>query len=1303
MYKVLLKLFIALFGLASIPAYGDSFFQKLDTKSVSIHSMFKDHTGLLWVGTSKGLMTYPQLLSNFPTDYKRPHDLSIIIQQIREDNLGRLWLRTQANHALVYNPHTNEIITDVEHYLQDKGLQLWYEFLLETDEKGRVWFYKDNRFLVYDFKTGERFTYTYPSASGQIVDVVRQQDRMYVVTEHHLYRAQLQQRRICSQQLATFPEAMRHTLTRLKADKHHNIWLTVNDKLMRFDIARHQWTTYGLVPANISGIQQDNNGKIIVATSNNGLFTFDEFGNFYGQTLQIAPLANGLSNNHIQYLYADQQTNTILIAYNKSNFSLLSHGFKESSLFHIQNEQNHYVPEDVISLFPLKNGNTWAGTEDNGIYLLDEQGNQLRNLFPGSTATAVLEDSKGKVWAGLYGKGLFCNDGRHFFFGQSPYNIIEVSPSRFFVNLNGGGIFAFNPETGLSQQIATENVWIMDIRRYGGKIFGATPLFLYIIDERTLKIEKIPASRFNPDFGKGIKTLMVDHRGWVWMVNYMQDSPVTIYDYPHRRVIEASELSQFTIRALAEDKKGNVWCSTDNELIRVSISQSSSSEKPRFQLVTYGNPQNLLGNERAGISTSDGRLLFGTTTGLFQFYPQSFSAHRQAHQPAISPLALASLRINDVRVSPGDTIGDRVLFIEELSQLKELSLKAGENNLRLEFRPRSIMSWDNQVWVYKLEGQTDYFMQMSGNVVTLSNIPPGTYRLILAQEINGKVTGKQYPVLTLHIAPPFYASTWAIIVYILLVILICYVVYRFNYNRQQYRLNTQRLRMKAEQEEQLNEMKLDFFTNISHEFRTPLTMILAPLDQLLKEPEVEGKLRDTLQLINQNARHLFELINQLLDFRRLGTTRPELHAQLGDLQEFVVKLCRIYDLQASLHHITFDYDYDDFHRLISFDAMKMEKIVNNLLSNAFKYTPDGGTIRVTVTGKEGMVHLLVADTGQGIKDGDKPHVFDRYYRGANHLGDSYSSGVGLHVVREYVELHKGTVTVSDNQPAGTIFDVALPLAETAAQKQLPFEEEEKGVHDHTLLLVEDNTDMLTFLYQQLSRDYRVLRATDGNMALEVLKEESPDVIISDVMMAGMDGLTLCKMVKGDINMSHIPVILLTAKALDEDELRGLQMGANDYITKPFNLDVLRERIRLQIERRETIHKQIEHHEEIEPKEVAVTALDELFIKDAIACVERNMGNFNFTVADLCKELGMNRTNVYKKMQFITGKTPLQFIRLQRLKRAHELMSQGNVRASQVSLMVGFGYPNLFARYFKEEYGIYPSDFIKEQEARNHHE
>lgn len=265
--------------------------------------------------------------------------------------------------------------------------------------------------------------------------------------------------------------------------------------------------------------------------------------------------------------------------------------------------------------------------------------------------------------------------------------------------------------------------------------------------------------------------------------------------------------------------------------------------------------------------------------------------------------------------------------------------------------------------------------------------------------------------------------------------------------------------------------------------------------------------------------------------------------------------------------------------------------------------------------------------------------------------------------------------------------------------RLPQVVEGSVLHNHSILVVEDNLDMLTYLSEQLSKDYRVYRATDGNSALTILKDETPDVIVSDVMMAGMDGLTLCRAVKHDVNLSHIPVILLTAKALDEDELKGLQMGANDYVTKPFNLDVLRERIRLQIERREAVHDQILHHVELSPSEVAVTTLDEQFIKDAIACVEKNMDNDAFTVDELSNELGMHRTNVYKKIQFITGKTPLQFIRMLRLKRAHQLMSQGGVMVSQIAYEVGFNNPKLFSRYFKEEYGMYPSEFIKQQEGK----
>ena len=1292
-HSLLLLLLSALCALQCGEVYGDNFFQRVDTKSVSVYSLFKDHKGLLWAGTSKGLMSYPQLLSSTPTAYKRPHDLSIIIKQIREDNMGRLWLRTQANHALIYNPEDNSIITDVEHYLQAKGLRLWYEFRLETDRLGRLWFYKDNTLTVYDFKTGVKAAYTFPKGMGRIVDVVRQHERMFVVTARGLYDVHVKGRRIACRMMTTLPEMAGYVPTLLTTDGRGNVWMKMNEKLTRRDRNTGRWTTYGQVPADIKGIVRDNSDNIVVGTSNDGLFVFDAYGNLCRRVMQKVPLVDGLSCNHIQSLYTDETTHTIFVGYHKSNFSLMRLDARRSRLLHIQNERNHYVPDDVISMTTTKRQSTWVGTEDNGTYEIDCQGHQLRNLFEGTTATAVMEDSSGKLWAGLYFRGLYCEDGRCFFKGQSPYNIIEVAPTRFFINLNGGGLFVLNPTTGENRRIATENVWIMDIRRSGEKIFGATPLFLYIIDERTLHVDKVPAARFCPDFGKGIKTLMADHRGWVWMVNYMQDSPVTIYDYRHGRVIMVKELARYTVRALAEDKEGNVWCATDDGLVRVRVS-GVEAEKPHFGLVNFGNPQGVLCNERAAMTTHDGRLMFGTTTGLMVIDPTGFASKQQMTLPQTMPLTIAALRINDIAISPGDTIDGRVMVEGDLSTLKSLRLNAKENNLTIEMRERSITDGSNTVWMYRLEGLNDYFMRMNGHTLTLSNLPSGKYKLVLVQEVNGKVADTQYTVLDIRIAPPFYTSVWAILIYLLMAAAAAYTAYRLIYNRQQYRLRTQKMKMEAEQEERLNEVKIDFFTNVSHEFRTPLTMILTPLDQLLKEQEVKGRLRENLMIVNENARHLFELINQLLDFRRLNTTKPELHAQLGDLQEFVVKVCRIYDLQAQLHHICFDYD-NDMHRLVAFDVMKMEKIVNNLLSNAFKYTPDGGTISVTVTEDGNEVHLRVADTGQGISDKDKPRVFDRYYRGANHLDDSHSSGVGLQLVKEYVTLHKGTVTISDNVPCGTVFDVVLPMAAaTHDAVHGGMAEASQGGYDHTLLVVEDNIDMLTYLSRELTRDYRMLRATDGNTALEILKEETPDVIVSDVMMAGMDGITLCKTVKGDINLSHIPVILLTAKALAEDELRGLQMGANDYVVKPFNLDVLRERIRLQIERREMVHEQIERMVRIEPSEVAVTTLDEQFIKDAIACVEKNMDNTDFTMDDMSTELGMHRTNLYKKMQYITGKTPLQFVRLLRLKRAHQLMSQGGVMVSQVAYQVGFNNPKLFARYFKEEYGMYPSEFIK---------
>ena len=1274
-------------------AFGSIIMQHIDTQYISLYCMFKDSDGLLWAGTSRGLMSYPQLLSAAPTDYRRPHELSTIINQIRQDNLGRLWLRTQANHALIYNPHTNELISNVEQYLQNLGLRLWYEFLLETDDHKRVWFYKDNVITVKDFKTGQYWTKTLPSSAGRIIDMSFHRGRMYIITEHRLFTASLNGRQLLACAIASTTQTVAYDRTYMFVDRSGNVWLKSNGLLIRFDTCRHVWSSYPEVLPDITSITQDNLGNIIVASTNHGIYLFHPNGTLAEHIVQSLPIINGLSNNHIQCAYYDNVSKSILIAYHKTGMSLVYPPSSSYQFLYIQDSRRQYVPDDVISMADAGHGSFWAGTEDNGIYLINSQGDVECNLFPGQTATAVMKDSSGKIWAGLYQYGLLSEDGHRFFAGKSPFNIIELSPGRLFVNLNGEGLYVLDTHSEKITPIPTDNKWIMDVGQYRRKIFAATPLALYIIDKKTLAIRKVDAHHFSPDFANGIKAILVDHRGWVWMVNYMLNSPVEIYDYLHNRVIDVTELNKYSLQSMTEDHKGNIWCATDKGLIRVSI---SGGTHPRFHIISFGKTAKTVGNERAAITLSNGQQLFGTISGIIRLTPSTFLSDFVHGKRDEEPLKLSLLRINNRTISPGDSIGGRVISQGDICYLKNLNLSYDENNLVLQFQPNSISLDREQVWSYMLEGMDKAFMPLNNNnTVIISNLPPGTYHLMLRY----KTTGRPYNVLTIHIAPPFYRSALAYVVYMILLVLIGWSVY----NRQKIRMRMFRMRLKAEQEKKLNDMKFDFFTNMSHELRTPLTLIASPLEELLKKP-MDQEMHSTLSLIYRNTQRLTSLIKKILDVRKNDMTDEEFHPQSADLSEYVGKICSLYTLQAKLRHIDFVFNGKKGQRFVEFDLHEMEMIVNNLLSNAFKYTPDGGSIRVSVLYQQEGTVIEVADTGVGIDDKEKEKIFDRYYRTGMHLDDRHSTGIGLDVVQRYVRLHKGTIHVTDNQPCGSIFRVWLPystVSQDTAQSDAAMATTagDAREHSHTLLVVEDNIEMLGYLSTQLGCDYRVLQATNGNGAMEILRKgDTIDVVISDVMMQGMDGLTLTKTIKSDISLSHIPVILLTAKALDDDELRGLQMGANDYITKPFNLDVLRMRVRLQLEKRENIRHNIEKAVELKPADVAVTTLDEEFMQKVMDSIEKNMSNADYSVDDLSNEVGLHRTNVYKKIQFLTGKTPLMFIRLMRLKRARQLMSKGDVMVSQIAYQVGFNNPKIFSRYFKEQYGIYPSEYIKQQEG-----
>ena len=559
-------------------------------------------------------------------------------------------------------------------------------------------------------------------------------------------------------------------------------------------------------------------------------------------------------------------------------------------------------------------------------------------------------------------------------------------------------------------------------------------------------------------------------------------------------------------------------------------------------------------------------------------------------------------------------------------------------------------------------------------------------------------------------------SWWAYLLYTIGLVVVFFLARYRMLKREREKFHLQQIENEVAKNEEINNMKFRFFTNVSHELRTPLTLIISPLEGMLKETTDE--LQSTrLQLMYRNAQRLLHLVNQLLDFRKGEMSTHQLSLSEGDIISYVHSVCNSFLLMADKKHIQFSFfsGIDTFS--MAFDADKVGKIVMNLLSNAFKFTPEGGRVTVMiehVAGTPDMLEIKIADTGIGISDVDKEHIFERFYQ-ADHKGveETTGNGIGLSLVRDFVTLHEGEVKVFDNIGTGSVFVIQFPVKHVETQVQLPpetgisiGEEEDKEIKEETreeterkdfplLLIVDDNEDFRIFMRYSLELRYRVKLAVNGNEAWEMMQEELPDLVISDVMMPQMDGNELCRLIKQDKRTAYIPVILLTARQNTEAKLEGLQTGADDYVTKPFNMTILVLRIRKLIEL-SRYHRVTQGMIDPAPSEIVITSLDEKLIEKAIKYVEDNMSRTELSVEELSRELGMSRVHLYKKLLQITGKTPIEFIRVIRLKRAAQLLRESQLHVSEVAFEVGFNNPKYFSRYFKDEFGVLPSVYQEKE-------
>lgn len=1284
-----------------------SFFHYIPTSGYDVRSFCEDQTGMLWLGTSAGLRNYTELQAGKQYLYPQLQALNVPITGVQCDNEGSLWIRTDLNTILVYHPRTGELITDVEKYLQSMQIPVWYDFGLQIDKAGRIWLWKDGMLYCRDMKRRQTRKIRLEASTDQVrpYTICFSENRVWIISNRQFTVVEASSMRILYHEPVTFSLS---AIPYLTVTRNGVIWLGIGRQVYvkpRMDVA---WNPSIHLPSDVVDLIELPEGGMAVGTTGTGLMIYDDAGNLETHYMS-SPFDNGsLRTDHLLGMAMDRQ-GRLFLSYTKRGFSIRNAGQEEVAVRHIRTLRKERIEDDILSFSSDQEGNIWIGTDGEGAFWIDKDGREsAQPVQPKHAILSQIIDRKGRHWLVTYEDGIFCLDQGKWrrYAGEGVYYALaEGDDGQIYVGAHRSGFYCINPETGRETLLTDVAPYIMEVKRgINGLMYAASTdgLLVYNTRNRQSKLLIATESGKSSFSRRVLQSVLPDSRNLVWMICDCGWGRLNMLDRSRDRLYTFPELENYHVRSMAEDKQGNIWLSSDKGLIELKP-QLTHEGTYQFKILLYPLQAQPDYNFRAAATLRDGRLAFGTIDGYQLIEPQKLEQmyERQMHLP----ISLASLAINNQPVLPGMAVNGRVILEEQLAYVKRIRLHYDENNLQFGLYSPDFESPFRQVYRYRLLPLYKSPQLLKDNHLSLNNLPPGTYRLQIQQMKADEADTTNLLELEIIIEPPFWLSGWAYATYFLLLVLVVGGIIYYLHNRQQYRLKLNQMQIEAERQHQLNEMKLRFFTNISHDLRTPLSLIITPLSDFIDRSHDEQTKR-FLQPVHRNALRLLNLVNQILDFRKLEVYGHTLNRSYGDIVTFMKEVCASFSQMADESHLKLTVTSNVDKLEMSFDKDKLTKIMMNLLSNACKYSTTDGRVEVVLEVWNTELRINVADTGIGISDEDKKHIFERFYQAGGENRSQMGNGIGLHIVKEFVELHGGKIEVSDNTPCGTVFSFTLPIVkenalvaeaeeqEEVVENQLPTSNSRK-----TILLVEDNFDFLAYMADSLSDVYNIVQAHNGKEALRLMEQVAVDVIISDVMMAEMDGLTLCHEIKSHIETSHIPVILLTAKTLEEDILKGLEMGADDYITKPFNMAILRHRVHALIARNQSSHERFKNEVEISPSEITITSLDEALLNQAIAIVEEHIDDADFTIEMLSAALHMHRTHLYKKLLFITGKSPLEFIRLIRLKRARQLLDKSQLYVSEIAYRVGFNTPRIFAKYFKEEFGMTPSEYAKSQQEQ----
>ncbi|WP_340114822.1 hybrid sensor histidine kinase/response regulator transcription factor [Maribellus mangrovi] len=1304
----------------------------------NVVSITQDREGFIWICTKDGLNRFDShTFTVYQASETDPNSIcSNVLNSVLADKFDDIiWIASEKNGVDAYNYKTH-VFTHYEHDygnpdandLSSNGITQ-----IHQDKQGNIWFATYGGGIdVLDRETKQFTNYSQSNVSGigsnyNWCVMHDSNERVYVghVTEGLSIINTVTETAVNFKHDPNDPNSLAdNTVTSVLKDSSGRIWIGTRNGLTLFDPETNRMINFRNDPKNPQSISNNfiqkmietDDHKLYIGTEGGGLNILDlkelsvhpNASNAKFQHILASETQDGLSSLSVQTVFQDSFGNIWLGGFGGGlNFIPKNEPFfKIINYLPLIGNANSLNAKAVMDLCSDKDGNIWMANESGGICIYKDNQkikdfNRVLNDPKPIFAISLYEDRNNNIWIG-------CADGRVFKYDYNSkrysrftrfadlrnipvYDFFEDSKQNLWL-ITDLGLYVYNINTSESKVYSISNSDLMDnnVRAVAedanGNIWvGALGGGLCVYDKEI---------NLKHDFGKdydfySISCIYKDSRDRIWVgsqndlflfKNYTQESVM--------RIGQSSGLADNSVRAVVEGETADeMWLSTSSGISHIDLNTMHVSNFDVRDGIVFGDYLN-----RAVLKTADGEIYFGSQNGITWFNQVLEHTEDQVPQTVISNFSVANNKS----------------YFSEFTNIPftdEIELNHNQNSFEISFNVLDYSLVNKVDFAYRMTGLDEgWFLVNTGNEVTFRNLKPGNYTFSLRTRLQNNEWSEHIISLSIHIKPPLWLTWWMKMIYMAVAVFIAFYAMSFYKNKLKIENDLLLEKKSRQQEHELNEEKLRFFTNITHELRSPMTLILGPLEDLTSDDSLKPDQAKKLQMIQRVTNRLLQTINQILEFRKSENKSRKLSVIRDDVAKFIYEIGEKYKGLNQNKSIDFIINVPNHKIEMYFDPDVITIITDNLISNAFKYT-QAGTIELELReiqeGNINYTEVLVSDSGFGISEVDLPHIFDRYYQAKKAAHPIKGTGIGLSLVKNMVELHEAEIDVKSSLNKGTVFKVrfltnnSYPDAVHYIPEETQIEETEEN-SKNTILVVDDDPEITEYIKDSLTETYKIVTAENGKAGFEQATEEIPDIVISDVMMPIMDGIEMCKQLKQDVRTSHIPVVLLTAKGTLYDQKIGYDVGADSYLTKPFSSNLLKSRLRNIIDARSkhSLATSSKFKQKQSVLNESIGELDKEFLQKLTTVIEENLEDEDLSISFVAAQLNMSHSTLYRKIKALTNLTANEFIRKVRINFAEQLLITGQYNISEIMYQIGINSSSYFRQCFKDEFGMNPSEYLQ---------